>query len=114
MKTYRIDRTKWLRGTSFGTLWSKPDQAGCCLGHMIKQDNDCTWDELANKSYPSLSDISEGVVPDVVKFGCEVKFSIQASKFAGINDNPCISDELREAQLISLAKENGFNIEFYN
>jgi hypothetical protein len=110
MKTIRINRSKWLRGTgSVGTyLWSNCWQGGCCLGHVIHQVSKCGWEELNNIPAPHEFYTKKSILTG--DHGCNNTFTELAME---INDDSDITDKEREKKLNALGKKNGIKFVFY-
>lgn len=133
MKTVKIDRKKWARGTRFtkkyrdvieNTLWSNRYKVGCCLGHVIKQTTHCSWDDLNCKSRPSdfydkksiLSDVITDSYDDLI--GGEItETEVVNNKLAKmameINDNQNFSGLQREKNLTKLFAKHKIKLVFY-
>lgn len=108
MKTFRIDRKKWLRGpNSANMLWN--GEAGCCLGHVIHQNQRCTWYDLFMMYLPSDYYHNKSILTE------DGKNNHLADEAMLFNDSDLFkSDRLREKHLRSLFKKHGYKLEFYN
>ena len=120
MKTIRIDRKKWLRGKEANNngefvpsyLWCPDRHAGCCLGHAIHQTTNCSWKDLAGKAIPEVYYRRTSFLTDLRTDGpANNSFANEAMS---INDEPDISEALREERLTELFAENNIKLEFYN
>lgn len=129
MKTLKIDRNKWSRGKTINTsineagfprtwLWDKQVNAGCCLGHYCIQLAEFNIDLLDTYGEPrELADIHgeniEGLtLQDEDGYGAKhTEFSDEAMD---INDDQDITNEQREASLITLFAKNDIELSFYN
>jgi hypothetical protein len=115
MKTIRINRAKWLRGSvgsSYNSLWCSERQAGCCLGHAIHQTAKCSWNDLRDLTTPPLYYSKPSFL---TKLGPDGFTSNDfADEAMNINDTNAISEEQREKRLIKLFAENNIKLEFYN
>jgi hypothetical protein len=112
MKTFRINRNKWGRGMGVGELWNSDNEVGCCLGHITRQHNHCSWEELEGKAYPKYK--NDDYVEDQAKYACPITNIHTLKAAAKINDNAIISDKEREEKLIKLMSKHGIKLEFYN
>lgn len=127
MKTIRINRAKWLRGSvgsSYNSLWCSERQAGCCLGHAIHQTTKCSWKDLdkidnPRKYYSRESFLTKGYGYGY-GFGDGPTFHVNGFKnnefaLAAMDLNDSIVDStVREELLIKLFAENNIKLEFYN
>lgn len=115
MKTVKIDRAKWLNalqtaGTS-SVLWNKVFNAGCCLGHVCKQISHKTEKQLDDLCSPEEIFIGKSILTDINDgFSVNNQFTDSAIR---INDNPYISNKVRESRLIKLFRKNGIKLTFY-
>lgn len=117
MKKIRIDRKKWRRDhngqflePTKTFLWDKTRQLGCCLGHLIHQTTKCSWKELDGIALPQLF-YNPKTNNKLVSNGFATNFTDEAST---INDKASRFQPDREAALIKLFAENGFELEFFN
>jgi hypothetical protein len=123
MKTIRINRKKWHRGQPVGSfLWDSVNCKGCILGHVIHQTQKCSWSELDAKTTPKQyfrgkSLLTREKTKEYHDFYGTLEKSENnslASKAMQINDDTCILDEVRESHLISVFKDYGIKLKFYN
>ena len=121
MKTFRIDRKKWLRGGSTfeNRLWCAQRQAGCCLGHVIHQTTKCSWDDLEGlgepkKFYKQPSMLTEYSSDLSYHNYVYLENNRLAQEAMLINDETLTPDDVREEQLKELFNKHGYNLEFYN
>jgi len=114
MKTIRINRAKWLRGSvdSSNYLWCSERQAGCCLGHAIHQTAKCAWEDLAGKSLPSSYYDKSSFLTEAVLDGGFASNEL-ANEAMSINDAN-ISEASREERLTELFRSYNIKLEFYN
>jgi hypothetical protein len=119
MKTFRIDRKKWLRGMSTveNSLWCADRQAGCCLGHVIHQTTKCSWDDLESLREPKKFYKKPSILTEIrfsfPDYGNLVNNTLALEAMV-INDDAMCSDEDREKDLKELFNRHGYNLEFYN
>lgn len=119
VKKFSIDRTKWARGyNSFSEnfLWDSNTQKGCCLGHVIKQLEECEWSELDELTTPVrfyTEPTRNILVDDVVSVNMNQNNSLTHHAME-INDGQGYTDEEREEKLIEAFKDKGLKLEFYN
>jgi hypothetical protein len=123
MKTFRIDRKKWLRGesTTENLLWCADRKAGCCLGHVIHQTTKCSWDDLESLGEPKKFYKKSSMLTEIsvdTEFSFDDYVSLENNRLAQeamlINDDVMCSDEDREKDLKDLFNRHGYNLEFYN
>lgn len=114
MKTIRIDRKKWSRGThSSNFLWVESRQRGCCLGHVIHQTAKCSWNKLENLSTPEDFYKGESMLTKDKSFD-EWSDRDNAFSHAAMKHNDAmITEKDREKELVKLFKKNGLNLQFY-
>ena len=115
MKTIRINRAKWLRGSVGGNnnyLWCSERQAGCCLGHAIHQTAKCSWNDLRNKPTPPFYYSKPSFLTKFEPYGFTSNHF--ADEAMSINDANDISEEQREKLLTALFAENNIKLKFYN
>lgn len=114
MKTFRINRKKWLRGDQIhAQLWDSTQNKGCCLGHVIKQTTNCSWANLDGKTCPEHYYTKNSLLTEIrLDEGCHDNYLTKEAM--NINDNPDITDNDREGALIKLFSKHGYNLEFYN
>ncbi len=133
----RINRKEWLRGrkdpngneTDWSGLYDPEIKAGCCLGHAVKQEKNCSWEDLAGRVMPSCTNLvyHKGCTDGscncdlAVKDKCTPKifneesiFANDDAQLAAVNDNDAILDEERERTLIKMFGSLGHELEFYN
>jgi hypothetical protein len=115
MKTIRINRAKWLRGSNkekVNYLWCSQRQAGCCLGHAIHQTAKCAWKDLRGLTTPLFYYSKPSFLTEIGPDG--FTSNDLAEQAMSINDSNDISEEQREKRLIELFAENNIKLEFYN
>ena len=124
--TVRIDRTKWLRGGKDPKgrviydffLWDLSKNAGCCLGHAIKQVCNLPERELDSMRTPEdVFDVFTGstFLTDSSDFAHNHPHNNTfAEKAMEINDKRTYSDAYRERRLVALFRRNGLKLEFFN
>lgn len=118
MKTYIVDRTKWVRGGDEETygksalLNTKGFQ--CCLGFVCEQEGVSRYD-LLNTGSP---DILQIVIPNITyipESGVCVYNTISVSEAMLVNDDKeIINDDEREKQLNSIFAQDNIELKFIN
>lgn len=93
-----IDRNKWLRGVGGknSALWRTDINAGCCLGHAARQFDRFSSASLADFQLPD--DMEDA--PKTASSLCEIETPLGDA--ATINDEPYLTDVLREKRLRDL------------
>jgi len=120
IKTFRIDRKKWLRGKldfyNNNVLWCDKRQAGCCLGHVIHQTMKCSWDDLKGGGSPEDFYKKPSLLTQYNESSNYIYLENNslAQSAMLINDDVMCSDEDREKDLKDLFNSHGYNLEFYN
>ena len=116
----RINRDKWLRGETNGNscLWNNYMDAGCCLGHAIKQTHHYSEDRILNNGTPETIFSKESfytILRDSPWDGGKIIDNKDwVSQAIEINDDEEISDCEREKRLTGVFKTAGIQLEFYN
>jgi hypothetical protein len=110
MKTLKISRRRWLRGTGAGRLYDPDTRRMCCLGFYLRS---CGL---------SLDDIREGEMPSNVT--CDIPAEAQwllsetlrdsavGNKLSRINDDRPSLEKEREAEITRLFAEHGVKVVF--
>ena len=125
MKTVRINRKKWLRGSkdpqgneASSYLWNNECNAGCCLGHVIHQTNKVPYNNLHQLSSPEDFFHGASILTnyDSEYYGDEsvVTNNLFTQKAMMFNDDKYCDQLTRETKLIELFAENNIKLEFYN
>jgi hypothetical protein len=128
MKKVTIQRSKWQRGGLVGLgnlfpseydthLWGRKTESGCCLGHCLHQAHRVTYKSMRGIGDPgSLAEKNSKQNPlsrlSLDGWGNRYQNNDFAEKAVRINDDPLISDKMREYKLRRLFKSNGYQLEF--
>jgi hypothetical protein len=116
MKTYTIDRSKWLNDASALdgetiALYSDKSGRSCCVGLMLQADG-VSRSRLKGVKYPPNV---KGLAPDwVFREGAHGDLYPKGVVFEmmSVNDSRVSGEASREAELTKLAAELGIELEF--
>ncbi len=106
-----IDREQWIRGegSDVSYLLRSSDGMMCCLGFSALQ---CGWEKCEINNTPSPN--SAGWKDLTEKDGYVTANVLNIRKMMNVNDDEVKGNELREIELIRLAKLQGWEFVFVN
>lgn len=131
----RIDRTKWGRGETGGSLFCPENGLSCCIG-LAAQQLGVPIEALASRSTVDdlITEMAKEQIPaafiqpneDYEEYEADHGYSPEndgvysieevyaLSRAYGVNDDKDTTDAQKEAELVPLFDEMGFDIEFFN
>ena len=114
-KKVKVSRKKWLRGGTDSYLVNS-DGCMCCLGFAANQISRITKEDMNMAVTPEEVYQKESFLTEPRSTNAWGGKSIRDNRFAHramiINDNPTISDKMRESRLKRLFKSNGVELTF--
>lgn len=122
MRLFTINRRKWHRGSQPGSrLLSPITKKLCCMGQIALQIG-CAKKRIedaaipvSDQSTPGLAEVFHKALPTLVYYDRDAFVLTPLCRtMIATNDNPDITDSIREQRLQAQAKEAGFELEFIN
>lgn len=117
---YIVKRSEWYRGKTWGSKLLREDGRKCCIG-FVGQQCGISDEDLRGRGAVSFSPYEStfSPSPSFVKFpewmrpfDSRQNSSLPIAEAYTVNDDPGISDEVREARLKEIFRSQGDEIEF--